>query len=55
MPTLPDSAKAQIYSAKFLPSAALGKETAGKDSLPSAFCRALGKEKHWANKKILEK
>jgi hypothetical protein len=39
------------HSAKALPSVALGKERSAKNlwakrSLPSAFCRALGKEKH---------
>ena len=53
---------------KALPSAALGKDHSAKKqpakgSLPSAFCwalgkafaGALGKEKHLANKRILEK
>ena len=66
MPTLPDSAKAQIHSAKLLPSAALGKDNSAKKQPPKGFlpivfyralgkARALGKEKHSANKKILEK
>jgi hypothetical protein len=42
--------KAQIHSAKLLPSATLGKEYTvkfwlAKGSLPSVFYRALGKEK----------
>ena len=49
--TLPDSghsAKPNLHSAKALPSAALGKEhsakkESAKTSLPSVFCRALGK------------
>jgi len=54
MPTLPDSAK-------LLPSAALGKDHSAKkqpafcQALGKAFAGALGKEKHSANKKILEK
>jgi len=61
MPTLPDSAKAQIHSAKLLPSAALGKDHSAKKrpafcrALGKAFAGALGKEKHLANKRILEK
>ena len=42
------SAKPNLHSAKALPSAALGKEHSAKKestktSLPSVFCRALGK------------
>jgi len=42
------SAKPNLHSAKALPSAALGKEhsakkESAKTSLPSVFCRALGK------------
>jgi hypothetical protein len=50
------SAKPELHSAKPLPSVALGKEhsakiSSAKMSLPSAFCRALGKEKHSAKYK----
>jgi hypothetical protein len=43
------SAKASLHSAKALPSVTLGKErsancTSATTSLPSTFCRALGKE-----------
>jgi len=43
------SVKALLHSAKLLPSAALGKDHSAnfssvKGSLPSAFCRALGKD-----------
>jgi hypothetical protein len=48
LPSVWDSAKLRLHSAKALPSVTLAKEhsaaiSSAKTSLPSAFCRALGK------------